>query len=293
VVKRLIAAGLAPAKAYRAATLNAAVRLRREDLGLISAGRIADLLIIDDLSAVSIDRVMASGVFVAEAGEMVVAPTIETTEPDRESVVLSPFSADDFMLPVESESSTVRVRTIIGLTDTSWGEVEAQVEDGRMIVPDDHVLMSVVHRHGRRPAVPTFALIGQRGNWSGAMATTVSHDSHNLIVFGKDAAAMALAANTVIGHSGGYAIVKGTEVTAVVPLPFAGLMTDQGAAQTIESQKRLQAAAKDIGMVGGSLDPIFEFTVASLVAIPGPHLTDIGTVDGTTGEFFGVGPHLL
>jgi adenine deaminase len=98
-----------------------------------------------------------------------------------------------------------RLRTIVGARFTRWGEVEADVVDGRVVPPAEASLMAVVHRHGRAPGVPRLAIVEDWGVWQGAFATTVSHDSHNLVVFGRDPRDMAAAANAVIADGGGMA----------------------------------------------------------------------------------------
>ncbi len=94
--------------------------------------------------------------------------------------------------------------------------VETSVRDGRVVLPDGVSVMAMVHRHGRAPGVPQLALMEDWGTFTGAFATTVSHDSHNLAVFGRDPADMAVAANALIACGGGMAVAKDGVVTALL-----------------------------------------------------------------------------
>ena len=122
-------------------------------------------------------------------------------------------------------------------------------------------------------------------DWTGAIATTVAHDTHNLVVFGRDPAEMALAANTVIASGGGICVVAGGAVAGLIELPIAGLLSPLTAAEVAEAQRRTQAAALAIGLHAPTLtQPLFQVLLSSLACLGGPHVTDVGLVDGTTGQ---------
>ncbi|MDQ1447678.1 MAG: adenine deaminase, partial [Actinomycetota bacterium] len=114
---------------------------------------------------------------------------------------------------------------------------------------------------------------------------TVAHDTHNLVVFGRDANEMVLAANTVIASGGGVAVVRGAEVLAHIALPIAGILSPLPAVEVADAQRAAQDAAVGIGLFSGSLtQPLFQVMLSSLACLPGPHVTDVGLIDGTTGE---------
>jgi len=122
--------------------------------------------------------------------------------------------------------------------------------------------------------------------WRGAIATTVEHDSHNLTVFGRDPADMAAAANAVIAARGGMAVASGGAVQALLELPICGLVSDAPPRQTAAAFERLKRAAD---AVVDWQPPILTFKAivgASLACNPGPHVTDRGITDGTTGDVF-------
>ncbi|HTW99759.1 MAG TPA: adenine deaminase C-terminal domain-containing protein [Acidimicrobiales bacterium] len=292
LLRRLVAYGMSPVRALRIATYHAAYRLHRSDLGLVAAGRQADLIVLDDLASLRVGDVYTSGVHVAQRGEMVVGCDEGPAEAPLHTVHVEPLTAEDFVLrldqpPGAPPTGRVRVRVVDGMVYTHWSEVELDVEQGTALLPPGHLLQAVVHRHGRIAARPRLGVIAGWGedNWTGAIATTVSHDTHNLVVFGRDPVAMATAANAVIAAEGGVAVARATEVVARIELPIAGLLSPLSAGEVAEAQRRTQAAAREVGLPAGSLtQPLLNCLVSSLACIPGPHVTDLGLVDGTTGE---------
>ncbi|EFC82949.1 adenine deaminase C-terminal domain-containing protein [Parafrankia sp. EUN1f] len=166
-----------------------------------------------------------------------------------------------------------------------WAEADVLISGGVAEIPAGCLLQVVVHRHGRAPHAPQAALLSGWGDWTGAVATTLSHDTHNLVVFGRDPAEMLRAAQAVVAHGGGIAVARAGAVIAEVPLPIAGILSDRPAAEVAEQQRATQQAAIEIGMPTAPLtqQPLFHVLAATLPCIPGPHLTDIGVVDGDTG----------
>jgi adenine deaminase len=286
LVRRLVKAGLSPVRAIRLGTYHAAYRLNRIDLGLVAAGRRADIIVLDDLQELVAAQVYASGELVAEGGRMVV-PCEEgpATVPLR-TMHLDPVTPDQFALEVPIESGPARVRGIKGIISTEWEEVDVAVAGGRVVIPDGYLLQAVVHRHGRIDPITRVALISGWGvEWRGAVATTVSHDTHNLVVFGRDPDDMAVAANAVIASDGGIAVAAGGEVVAHLALPIAGILSDLPLDEVAAKQSQLLEAALAVGLPQGALtQPLMQVMASTLACLPGPHLTDLGLIDGTTGE---------
>ena len=283
LLRRMIAAGLAPVRALRLATYHAALRLRRSDLGLVAPGRRADLILLDDLDQVSVIDVFSDGRHVANAGHMLVPVVEAPSTPPLDTVHLAPVTPDQFVLRLPGlADGPHRVRTVAGAVVTEWGEVEVDVRDEVVAVPPGHVLQVVIHRHDRSPATPVAALLADYGTWTGAIATTVSHDTHNLVVFGTDPDEMALAANRVIRSGGGICVVQGDRVLAAIDLPIAGILSPLPAAEVAEAQRATQDAALAIGLHAPTVtQPLFQVLLSSLACLGGPHVTDIGLVDGT------------
>jgi adenine deaminase len=281
VVRRLVRYGLRPQWALQAATLNAAARLQRNDLGLIAAGRRADIVVFDDLTQFSARHVLVSGTPVAEQGRMIVEiPEIDAA-PLKGSMKLPLRSPEDFR--VKSSDKRVRLATIDRPRFTRWGEIEADVVDGFVVPPDDTTMISVTHRHGKAEPVTRTGFLTGWGSWNGAFATTVSHDSHNLTVFGNNEADMALAANAVIKAGGGMAVSSGGKVTALLPLPLSGLVSD---APLAELAAGFEAVREAVGKVVEWQPPYLVFKAcfgATLACNTGPHQTDMGIADVLTG----------
>jgi adenine deaminase len=285
VLRRLIRNGLDPHQAIRCATINTAIRLRREDLGMVAAGRRADLAVLSDLREVAVERVYAGGKLVAADGRLLTAPVPAAAPPLGNTIRLAPLSADDFRVRIGGlTQGRARVRTIKGARFNSWSEVEVDVRDGFAVVPDDLSVMTVVHRHGRNERGPQTAIIEGWDRWRGAYASTYSHDSHNLVVFGHDPAEMALAANTVIDMGGGNVVVENGRVSAKIALPVAGMLSLDPPAEVARAYRMVAEAA---GRVCTWQPPYRTFKALegqSLACNPGPHLTDLGLTDGASKE---------
>jgi adenine deaminase len=282
VVRRLVRYGLRPQWALQAATLNAAARLQRNDLGLIAVGRRADIVVFDDLAQFSARHVLVSGTPVAEQGRMIAEiPEIDAA-PLKGSMKLPLRSPEDFR--VKSNGKRVRLATIDRPRFTRWGEIEADVVDGFVVPPDGTTMISVTHRHGKAEPVTRTGFLTGWGKWDGAFATTVSHDSHNLTVFGGNEADMALAANAVIKAGGGMAVASGGKVTALLPLPLSGLVSDASLAEVAAGFEALREA---VGKVVEWQPPYLVFKAcfgATLACNTGPHQTDMGIADVLTGK---------
>ncbi|MDH7808294.1 MULTISPECIES: adenine deaminase [unclassified Rhizobium] len=282
VVRRLVGYGLRPEWALRAATLNAAQRLGRADLGLIAAGRRADIVVFEDLSGFAARHVLAGGRAVAEGGRMLIdVPACDAAVLEG-SMKLPRRNADDFR--VACEGARVRLATIDRPRFTQWGEAEAEVKDGFVVPPEGAAMISVTHRHGKAEPVTRTGFLTGWGRWNGAFATTVSHDSHNLTVFGGNAEDMALAANAVIAAGGGMAVASEGRVTALLSLPLSGLVSDAPLEDVAKAFEELRAA---VGRVVEWQPPYLVFKAcfgATLACNIGPHQTDMGIADVLTGR---------
>jgi adenine deaminase len=286
LLRLLIANGLDGVRALRMATYNAAYRLGRTDLGSVSPGRIADLTVISDLERVTVDDVFSAGRHVASGGRMIVDVVEGPSEPPTGTVKLDPVTPEDFKLRLPGlGDGSAELKVVCDPVLTKWGTVRVELRDGVVQVPPGHILQVAIHRHGRIPPEPKAGLISGWGDWSGAVATTVAHDTHNLVVVGVDPVDMAAAANAVIDAQGGVAVARQGQVTAVIELPIGGLLSPKPPEEVAEAQRQVQEAATAIGLFSTILaQPLFQVMVNSLACLPGPHITDVGLVDGTTGE---------
>jgi len=281
VVRRLVRYGLKPEWALQAATLNGSVRIGRPDLGLIAAGRRADIVLFEDLKDFRARHVIASGTPIAREGKMVVELT--KTDPCllENSVKLKPLAADDFRL--RSEGKKVRLATIDRPRFTRWGQTDADVVDGYVVPPEGATLIAVTHRHGRVDSRTRLGFLTSWGTWKGAFATTLAHDSHNLTVFGSDPADMAAAANAVIAAGGGMAVAIGGKALELLPLPLSGLVSEAPMEDVAEGFRRIRAT---MDKVADWQPPYLIFKAcfgATLACNPGPHQTDRGIADVAKG----------
>lgn len=287
VLRRLVRYGMSPIDAIRAATLNAAMRLNRHDLGLIAPGRRADLIVLSDLTDLKVERVFASGREVATHGKLTAPPRPIPVPLPPNTMKLTRLTPEDFQLRVpHGQNGNARLRTVKNPRFTQWNEITAPITDGNVALPDGAIFMAVIHRHGHAPATPKLGVLEGWSTWRGALATTVAHDSHNLIVYGRDPIDMAIAANAVIDAQGGMAVTSGGALRALLPLPVCGLLSDAPTEQIAAAFRALKQAAEPIA----DWQPpylVFKAVVgASLACNPGPHVTDLGITDGTTGEVF-------
>jgi len=282
VVRRLVRYGLDPIWTLRAATYNAAIQLGRADLGLIAPGRRADIVIFDDLVTFSARHVIVSGIEVARDGRLLQAVNPDVSSGLEGTVKLGRLVPVDFRVP--SRAKRARVATIDNPRFTSWGEAHTTVDAGFVVPPAGSVLMAVANRHGTGDGRPRIGYLRNWGEWSGAFCTTVSHDSHNLTVFGSDPSDMALAANIVIDAGGGMAVVQDGQPLAVLALPLAGLLSP---ASVDVVGAGFAAIRQAMDRVVTWQPPMLVFKAcfgASLACNFGPHLTDQGIADVETGR---------
>ena len=200
VLRRLVRRGLAPMQALRCATLNAAMRLgpARPRTDRARAARRPD-------RAVGPDRTGSdAGVRIRAAGRRGWSPAGAVAGQSRGACRWRRCRFRPWRRAISScglpgvNAGHVRLRTVAKPRFTEWGEVTAEVRDGAVVLPDDAIMMAVIHRHGQAPATPVLGVLQGWSTWRGALATSVAHDSHNLVVFGRDPADLAAAANAVI-----------------------------------------------------------------------------------------------
>ncbi|MGE0314141.1 MAG: adenine deaminase [Lautropia sp.] len=288
VLRRLIRYGLDPVQAIRCATINNAYRLKREDLGWVAAGRRADLVVLDDLRDLGVERVYADGRLVARDGRLAVAATPAQVALPTRSMKLAVLAPADFEVRVpELANGRAVVRAIKGARFTEWRELDVRVTDHVAQVPDTHSRMTVVHRHGRQDRGAQTAIIEGWGRWRGAYATSYAHDSHNLVVYGADPHEMALAANTVVQMGGGGAVVRDGKVSARCAFPVAGLLSDRPPAEVAREHEALVRAAGEVVEWEAPYRTFKALSGQCLACNAGPHLTDLGLTDGTTRQIFG------
>lgn len=287
VVRRAIEEGTPPIVAIQMATINAAECFgMSHDLGSITPGKFADILFIRDLADPRPERVMADGEIVAGEGRMLAdVPLPAYPEFATGSVRLSrPLTNDDFRIKAGSPGRSVRIRAIqvmegqavtkhIGaeLPCDGNGEIHASLEQ-------DLAKVAVIERHKATGSMAV-GLVKGFGLRSGAVASTVAHDSHNLLVVGMDEEDMAVAANALAKAGGGMAVVREGKVSSILPLPIAGLMSDEPVEKVQSGVEALAEAWKALGC--DLMSPFMTMALISLPVIPELRITNRGLVDVT------------
>ena len=282
LVKLLISFGLRAEDVLRMATFNAAIRMRRSDLGLIAAGRTADIIAFDSLETLNPRKVYVAGNCVAEHGKMLFSPAAASDViPPRDTMRLQKVAEADFHFKIPGlKKGKARLRNIKGARFTQWSEVIVEVKSGVVQIPEGFSLIWVQHRHGRHEATPKMALLEGWGELRGAIATSYSHDSHNLVVIGRHPADMMLAANQLLASGGGMALSQNATLLASVDMPIAGMLSDLPADVLAAQFKNLRELSAQIA----DWEPPYRVFKAiegtCLACNAGPHLTDLGLTDG-------------
>jgi adenine deaminase len=278
LVRKAIGLGLDPVTAIQLATLNAAEYFGLRDRGAIAPGRVADLVVLDSLTAdLAVRQVYRGGQLVAADGELL-APA-PSTPPPPSPINVHEVGLADLRLPATGH----RAR-IIGLVPdqivTRALVDRPKIEDGAAVadVERDIQKLAVVERH-RASGNVGLGLVQGFGLRRGALASSVAHDSHNIVVVGANDADMLAAVEAIVALGGGQVAVADGEVLARVPLPIAGLMSDQPLAVVREQVDQLVAAARALGSRLHS--PFMALSFLALPVIPELKLTDHGLVDVT------------
>ncbi len=300
-VRHAITAGFDPIDAVRSATLHGAQRIRQLDLGAIAPGKRADLLLLDDLDTFTVNEVFVDGTLVAQAGRMLVSLPDKVSDIEEENTVrlAAPPRPQDFMLracpsPAKAglpttPSVSLRVLTVASDYTRSIETMTFPVRDGivDLSMADDIALVAIFQRHGHGEGHSRVPVQGV-GLRQGAVATTVSHDSHNLLVIGKNADDMALAARTLADCGGGICAVDAGEVQALLALPIAGLMSPDPLETVVARMKELNAALHAQGIT--AKQPISPIIALALPVIPDYGVTDLGMVDVNTQRVLNIWP---
>lgn len=291
IVRLAIKEGLDPIKAIQYVTINPATCFRMDhEMGSIAPGKCADIVFFDDLQDIRITRTIIDGDVVAENGEMTV--TIDPSKfPDytyNTMHVGEDITAESFRIAAPEgagSSAKARVMEIIPNHVGNYERlIELPVECGYVEADksQDVMKLAVIERH-KATGTKGLGFVTGFGFTKGAMAQTVAHDAHNLLVAGTNDEDMALAANTLIECGGGLCAVADGKVLSVLPLPIAGLMSDKSAKEVADMNEELAAAWKDMGCVINS--PYMTMALMALACLPEIRLTNRGMVDCRTFEF--------
>ncbi|MBL0936785.1 MAG: adenine deaminase [Rhizobiaceae bacterium] len=288
VVRHAIAQGLKPVTAIQMATLNTAQHFKIErEIGSISPGRLADFLIVSDLAALAIDQVYGRGRLLAEKGRLVaeVEPYPYPAEAKQTVKLGKQLAAADFDIKAPEGANSVRAR-VIGVIEnqapTRALEMDMPIENGLVAMDgaNDVCQIALVERHEATGGVVNALVSGFGYKKPCAMASTVAHDSHHMIVVGTNKADMALAANRLGEVGGGVVLISEGRELALVELPIAGLMSDERAEIVAQKAAKLTAAMRAVGC--DLNNAYMQHSLLALVVIPELRISDQGLVDVRT-----------
>lgn len=272
IVKKAVALGVDPICAIKAATYNAARYFHMENRGAIAPGYLGDLVVIDNFENFGVEQVYKRGVLMSEHG------AVTDFEPPKIDPFLRDRAHDTFHISLLTSKSFTdnRPRGVIGMVNGEIVTEDAGYAD-HIDIGNDILKIAVTERHKNTGHIGIGYIKGY-GLKNGAVATSVSHDSHNIIVVGADESDMAVAANRVIELNGGIAVSCGGKITAEVPLSVAGIMSDEPLTTVNEKLERAKAEAHRAG-VGCEIDPFMTLSFMALPVIPTFRITTRGVFD--------------
>ena len=280
IIRRAAAAGKSPVTGIQMATLHAAQCFGLRGVGAVAPGYAADVLVLDDLPTMAVRDVYRAGRRVVEDGRVCPfdAPQVRSdlVKAVRNSFYLHPLRAQDFAIAPQSDRCRV-IRLVPDQLLTQEWIAPISWRSGGVDIARDIVKLAVIERHmntGHRG----LGFIAGLGLRSGAIASSVAHDSHNLIVAGTNDADMAAAGNCVLEMGGGCAVVDGGRVTARMPLPVAGLMSEEDAAGIAAKNEALRRAVHALG-APETIEPFMSLAFVSLPVIPALKMSPQGLID--------------
>ena len=290
MVRRAVEAGVDPIKAIQVASLNTAEYFGLQNLGAIAPGYKADLLVLPDLKSFKPDIVMKNGNVIAHNGKLAIEIPQGEALAVRNSVNVRWITPEDFKISVNEPDGKIGVKALEVIPHqliTKSIETEALVEDGNAIsnIENDTLKICVIERHRATGNIGKGFVKGFNLK-CGAIASTVAHDSHNMIVIGTNDADMYTAAVALIKCKGGKVVVKDGEIISELALPIAGLMSDREFDYVVDKCEELNQAAHSIGCELN--DPFMTMGFLSLPVIPELKITDKGVFDTNKFDFIDV-----
>ena len=283
LIRMAVRAGVEPIVAVQMATINCAEAFRIDDrVGSIAPGRLADILIVDDLEGFVVSQVISGGRLVAQDGAL-----IDVLQPPPRSALLTDtfhvaaIDPDDFVVRSDADSGRVRVLAM-EMTDQIFvrerRDVVLDVEGG-IVRPDprqDVLYVTVVERYGKTSNRPV-AFISGFGLRSGALATSTAPDDNNIVCVGANSVDMAVAVRYLADHGGGQVVVENGEVLEFLELPIGGIVSDLEPAEMARREERLEEAARRLGC--DLRWPFMYLFFLPITAIPDYAITDVGPID--------------
>lgn len=287
LVRKAIGMGMKPEQAIYASTLSPAKRMRMYDRGVIAPGKIGDFQLISNLEQLTIDQVYKHGRKVYDVREPY-EPTVHSPAfPAHyyQSVHMEPLTEADFSVETEVADGRYACRTMMvkdGSTFTEEHHAQLEARQGKLNWQESgYGLIATFERYGKN-GNRAYGLIGGDTIKRGAIATTYSHDNHNMLVVGHNPVDMMIAANEVIKNQGGFSVVENGKVIASLELPVGGILTEVPLEQVAKEVEQLRKAMESLGYC--HYNPIMSISTHSLPVSPALKITDFGLIDVNEGK---------
>jgi adenine deaminase len=285
VVRKAIAKGLDPIRALQMATINTAEHFKLRQVGAVAPGYVANLIVIDDLSKLSVDMVFHKGKLVAQNGKALFSTSWRSDPEITHSVNIKPFGIEALKIPASKKSLPI-IEIVPGQIITKSIKAEAKVKDG-FVVPDterDILKLVVVERHKASGNIG-LGLVKGFGLKKGALGSSIAHDSHNIVVVGTNDQDIFAAVKEIERLQGGLVATAGGKIQCSLALPIAGLLSEEPLEVVVSKLEELQKIAAALGCVLPS--PFATLSFLALPVIPELRLTDKGLVDVVTFKLLG------
>ncbi|HRY98049.1 MAG TPA: adenine deaminase [Bacteroidales bacterium] len=277
LVRRALAAGYEPIPVLRAVTLNP-IRHYGMEAGLLQEGDMADFIIVDDLDTFRVRQTWIGGQLVAEDGRSLIAG-VQESAPNK---FLARMPRAEELRVAEVPGALRVLRAFDGQLITESCTMTPRVEQGEVVCDPGRDLLKLVVLNRYAEALPALGFITGFGLKRGALASTVAHDSHNIICVGTNDTDILRAISLLIQCKGGIVAVDGNQ-EVLLPLPVAGIMSDRDGYTVARDYERLDAQAKALG--SGLRSPFMTLSFMALLVIPSLKLSDQGIFDGDTFRF--------
>lgn len=294
IIRRAIELGVDPVKAIQMATLNTALRFKlQDDIGGIAPGKLADIVLLSDLERVKVDTVIIDGVIVAKNYRNLWSTPPKYKPPDYvfNTIKLKrPVKPEDFIIkaPITEGEIEARVIGIVPYKAVTKHLVEkVKVRNGIVVsdVKRDILKIAVVERHHRTGRIG-LGLVKGFGFKYGALASSIAHDSHNIIVTGVSDSDMSIAVNTLSKCGGGIVFVGKGKVEAIVELPIAGLLSNEPPEKVAKNLVELRNVCREAG--SKLEEPFMTLSILALSVIPELRITDKGLFDVVKGRIVNI-----
>ncbi|MBE5876807.1 MAG: adenine deaminase [Lachnospiraceae bacterium] len=286
IIRMAVKAGKSAITAIRMATIQAASYYNLRQVGAIAPGYVADMLILDDLESVKVRDVYRHGVKVVDKGNIIsfqdaVVP-MEIKGAVENSFHIEELKLSDFSIePKGKRCRVIQVQASQLLTEERIAELDFEKNNG-IDVERDILKLAVAERHHNTGHIG-IGFVSGIGMKRGAIASSVSHDSHNLIVIGTNEEDMLLAANRIRNIGGGNVVAADGRILAEMPLPIAGLMSELSAQEVAKQNRAVREAVHTLGVANG-VEPFMNMAFISLPVIPALKMTTLGLVNVNTQE---------